>query len=247
MMMKRFHQFVHIERGAVNSAVINFLNGEIYQVQNRIVECFLKGDHDLILNVIGEFQKENLLIDIDHAAWIPNVFRKGALGLIFPKRIQAENGTSLHLIEKIKQVFPNATLSYFDQAELEQRFQKCLIKNKKVNDIEPASRDLYLFNKELNSCWGNQIALFQDGRIKPCMLSTLVVGDSFKTEPEEILRLMEPYWKMTKDTVKKCKLCELRYICSDCREIPYRNSGSLEEFNHDCHYDPETGCWDSGE
>jgi len=58
-----------------------------------------------------------------------------------------------------------------------------------------------------------------------------------------IIDEIEKYWYLTKDKVDKCKICELRYSCPDCREIAYESSGNLYASNPNCLYNPETGVW----
>jgi len=55
---------------------------------------------------------------------------------------------------------------------------------------------------------------------------------------------IQSYWYLTKDKVEKCKECELRYFCIDCRELAQRESnGNVYASNPNCKYDPNTGVW----
>ncbi|MCP5108716.1 MAG: grasp-with-spasm system SPASM domain peptide maturase, partial [bacterium] len=76
-----------------------------------------------------------------------------------------------------------------------------------------------------------------------CIYSNIVIGDIMSEDTGEILEKLQTYWHITKDKVEKCKDCELRYVCFDCREIPSRKSGDLYSVNPICKYDPYNGTW----
>ena len=99
------------------------------------------------------------------------------------------------------------------------------------------------FNKTYNTCWKKQIAVQDNGDVTPCIFSDHVTGNIFKDKIYDIIPKMEKYWKISKDKVKKCKDCELRYICFDCRVIACKKGGGLYAENPNCHYVPATGQW----
>ena len=41
----KFHQYALIERGLINSIIINFLSGDFYQVENKYIEKFDNYDY----------------------------------------------------------------------------------------------------------------------------------------------------------------------------------------------------------
>lgn len=64
-----------------------------------------------------------------------------------------------------------------------------------------------------------------------------------KNRPQTIEKI-KSYWYISKDKVQKCKECELRYFCIDCREKAQREiNGNLYAANSYCNYDPQTGIW----
>ena len=103
------------------------------------------------------------------------------------------------------------------------------------------------FNKYKNSCWGYKIAVTKEGKVRPCIYSEIVLGDLQDVNINQVLIDIKPYWFLTKDKIEKCKICELRYACFDCREIPFRKSGSLFSPNPYCSYNPLTGKWESSQ
>ena len=60
----------------------------------------------------------------------------------------------------------------------------------------------------------------------------------------QILMRSQKFWYLTKDKIHKCKDCELRYACFDCREIPMRVENNLYATNPYCKYNPYKGTWD---
>lgn len=111
--------------------------------------------------------------------------------------------------------------------------------------------NLYQFfhNSKLHPCLGGSITITCNGNVIPCpMLREKVIGnvekeelyDLFGEKKEEI----EKYWNLTLDHVEKCKMCEFRYACTDCRALEKKLTGDLYGKKL-CNYDPEKGKWNS--
>jgi radical SAM protein with 4Fe4S-binding SPASM domain len=141
---------------------------------------------------------------------------------------------------KIDEILPSINIKYkkkdFDQCKK----LSCVDQDFDCNDI---SEYYYLTNKIKNSCWRNKLAVSKKGELKPCIYSEIVLGKLGQTSLNEIFKKVEKYWYLTKDKINKCKDCELRYICFDCREIAYRKYGNLYAENPNCKYNPYTGNW----
>lgn len=239
MKVKKFHQFIELQKGPVNTAIINFLTGDVYQVENTVIEKFNAGEYSEISGDLKAFYDAGLIIDIDQQDWIPRFEADNSPeDMKFPLILEAEAGTDEAYIEKISS-YTDVSISFLD----DKNFNTCKKKSKVSGDFNNINRDVYLFNKKYNSCWGNKIVLTAKGEIKPCIHSNLVVCDLREHEPEEILEKLEKYHYLTKDKVEKCKDCELRYICFDCREIAFRENGDLHSPNPYCNYDPYNGTW----
>jgi hypothetical protein len=58
MKVKKFHQFVVLEKGPVNTAIIDLLKGNIYQIGNDIIFNFLDGNNQEIGEFIHELEEE---------------------------------------------------------------------------------------------------------------------------------------------------------------------------------------------
>ncbi|MCP2604597.1 radical SAM protein [Candidatus Aminicenantes bacterium AH-873-B07] len=89
------------------------------------------------------------------------------------------------------------------------------------------SKSQYFFNKEKNSCWFGKIAVTVRGQIIPCVMArNHVMGNVFKIRIKDIIRrkIVKKWWILTKDKIEKCKECEYRYACFDCRPIESNDS-----------------------
>ena len=239
MKAKKFHQFVELQKGPINTAIINFLTGDVYQVKNTIIEKFNAGKYAEIPSDVQSFYDAGLIIDIDPQDWIPRFEADDSPEeMEFPLILEVEAGVDEVLIEKLSShtTFSVSILS-------EKDFDKCKQKSIISGDFDNINRDTYLFHKRYNSCWGNKIVLTVKGEIKTCIHSNIVVCDLREHEPEEILKKLEKYHYLNKDKVEKCKDCELRYVCFDCREIAFRENGDLHSPNPYCNYDPYNGTW----
>jgi len=53
-------------------------------------------------------------------------------------------------------------------------------------------------------------------------------------------------WSITKDKVNKCKVCEFRMVCPDCR-IFIEDPNDIYSAPLKCGYDPYTGLWNDWE
>jgi uncharacterized protein len=258
----KFHQFIQIERGPVNSAIIDLLTGEVFRIENSILEKFENSDQAGLDKLIGLLTAENLVIKTDNNTWIPKSDKQNITfeidkfinGKYF--ELEIEEGVHFDLIKeqfdinslvrityygtkKINKFFPSTPILYKKKS-----FNACISLLKKVgNKIDKIKEDDYFFNKRRNSCWGKKIAVTKDNKIRPCVYSNIVLGELKNKAPlQSILERAWKYWKINKDHVDKCKDCEVKYVCFDCREIAQRESnGNLYATNPYCQYDPYQG------
>jgi len=258
MKIKRFHQFVHRERGAVQTAVIDFLKGNIYQVSNDILEAFDKKNYDKIPEFIEKANQEDLLIEVDEKIWVPcitfDTFRTNNEESTF--NLVLEDGVDLDLVQRTLRHFQISTVyycgdlnrlkTYFPYSRIvpmKKDFQQCLALNHVTGEFSKIKESFYVFNMLFNSCWGKKVTITRDGKIRLCLHSEIIIGTLDEGNFYEVMDKIKDYWILTKDKVEKCKSCELRYVCFDCREIPRRHSHKLCAGNPYCKYDPLYGTW----
>lgn len=258
--VKKFHQFIRVDRGPVNAVIIDLLAGSIFQVSNKVLQKFEAGSHEEIQEFIDIAQEQNLIIDIDPDSWIPPNDTQLA-----PSDSDLNgNGIELHLeegidIDKILTAlrFPIYKIFYYGETlpktnhtsteiQLKKKsFSRCIELVSVSGNFGKTQESMVCFNKQYNSCWGTVVAITADGKIKPCIHSSIEIGsiDNDLESFDNFLEKMRPYWEINKDKVERCRDCEFRYVCFDCREIAMRKSGDIYAPNPLCHYNPYTGKW----
>ncbi len=102
----------------------------------------------------------------------------------------------------------------------------------------------FLESLSFNNCLNKKIAIDTNGDIKNCPSFKNSYGNiKSETLIETINNSdLKHLWTITKDSVDKCKDCEFRYICSDCRA--FTEQGDLYSKPLNCGYDPYTAKWD---
>ncbi len=97
--------------------------------------------------------------------------------------------------------------------------------------------------RKSNPCWRGEMAVSAEGKIFPCVFSRQTTfGDANKDEIKSAAQaLKEHCWAITLDNVDKCKDCEYRYACMDCRELSISSGYGLYGRQPRCHYDPYGG------
>ena len=90
----------------------------------------------------------------------------------------------------------------------------------------------YYYNKIYNPCWGDKVCLKSDGKIYPCVMSKISFGN-YK-EVIKILSNKNSYRFLTKDKIKRCKNCEKRYLCFECRAMLSKTKHNLKMTPYKC-------------
>lgn len=258
--VKSFHQFVKVERGPVNAALIDLLKGQVYQVENSLIDALEQGRYEDIPEFLTSAGKENLIIEVDDRTWIPScgeydeILDDGFIESEFNIELHVEEGIDLEAVfDKLKNhniyrvVFYGQEIPQISRqvkiVRKEKDFGKCAARVYIDGEFEPITENIYKFHRTYNSCWGEKMAVSAEGEVKPCIHSTIVVGDIERDDIDDILEKLQEYWQITKDKVEKCKVCELRHVCFDCREIARREGGDLFSAPPTCSYDPYKGTW----
>lgn len=94
-------------------------------------------------------------------------------------------------------------------------------------------------------CLGGALAIAADRTVRPCPMIGEQIGD-LKVEPlHRILsqRRHERFWKLTKEGVPTCRVCEYRVGCMDCAAIDLRKADHPALARILCSYDPLEARW----
>ncbi|MBE3140298.1 MAG: hypothetical protein IMZ53_06915, partial [Thermoplasmata archaeon] len=244
--------------GIKNTAIINFLRGDVFLVDNSTLKKFDKKEYKSIGGFIELARKEGLLIEVPENKWIPY--------LVMDERIRGKEDDALDIeveigaIDDIRGIFKEYSISqltYFkekeDKATVKNRgsnitrakdFNGCIALSKACASENRIDEQQYKFNMEYNSCWGKKLAITKDGKIRPCIYSEIEIGDIKDGNIGNSIERAKEYWQITKDKVNTCKICELRYACFDCREIALKMTRNIFACNPFCTYNPRKGMWE---
>lgn len=255
MSVKKFHQFVRLEKGPVNTAIIDFLKGNVYHIGTDLVRKFEEKKYDEIGEFMDSLEEEELIFAVDEEDWIPSESEEEREDDLF--RIEIAGDIDIHFIlEKFKQYRISAVI--VDQSRISEslpegyRFE---VREAAANDFKTCEglarrvgssalfktdEQTYAFLQKYNRCWGKSVAVTSDGKIRPCIHSQIILGDINESEERihDVIEKMKELWGLTTDKVKKCKACELRYVCFDCRELAFRNGEEISAINPFCQYNP---------
>jgi len=258
MKTKVFHQFISLVRGYKNTIILDFLKGSVFCIENKFIKKFEKGEFKGIEDFVKSLQEEEMIIEVEKGEWVPSIeFKSNEILNDLKPILEIEEGVNIKLLQKKFYDFEFQRITFFGKnrpAEIlpftltlqkEKNFRQCLQCSKVGADLDEIDEESFIFNKYYNSCWGKKLAVTKDMKVRPCIYSEIAFGDLEQEDIDDILKGAEEYWCITKDKVEKCKDCERRYNCFDCREIARRAKGDLYAANPYCDYDPYNGNWPS--
>jgi SPASM domain peptide maturase of grasp-with-spasm system len=96
-----------------------------------------------------------------------------------------------------------------------------------------------------NTCLNRKIAIDADGNIKNCPSMAKSYGNIKDTKLIEVVSNpdFQKVWHIKKDEISKCKDCEFRHICTDCRAY-IENPEDQYSAPLKCGYNPYTCEWE---
>lgn len=96
-----------------------------------------------------------------------------------------------------------------------------------------------------NSCLNRKIAIDKYGNLKNCPSLKKSYGHIENTTILHVVNNLEftLLWKINKNLIHKCKDCEFRYICTDCRAY-IENPNDIYSAPLKCGYNPYNGEWE---
>lgn len=115
----------------------------------------------------------------------------------------------------------------------------------KINsDLFNTNVKSYTEAQHYNTCLNRKISIDVEGNIKNCPSMSQSFGNIKDTTLQEALDHpdFKKYWNVKKDDITKCKDCEFRYICTDCRAY-LEEPDDMYSAPLKCGYDPYTGEW----
>jgi len=78
---------------------------------------------------------------------------------------------------------------------------------------------LYAEGLKHNTCLNQKLSISNNGEVKNCPSMTSSFGNILNEKLEDIIAKpgFKKLWNINKEKIKKCKFCEFRYVCTDCR------------------------------
>lgn len=103
----------------------------------------------------------------------------------------------------------------------------------------------YTESLKYNSCLNRKISIDTKGNIRNCPSMPDSFGNINETKLAEAIEKpgFKKYWTITKDHISKCKDCEFRYICTDCRAY-LDDPADAHSSPLKCGYDPYNNQWE---
>lgn len=100
---------------------------------------------------------------------------------------------------------------------------------------------LFAESLSFNSCLNKKVGIDINGFIKNCPSMSKIFSRVGERNISDIILddEFQDLWKVKKDEINTCKLCEFRYMCTDCRAFV---SDKLDK-PFKCKYDPLTAEW----
>lgn len=113
--------------------------------------------------------------------------------------------------------------------------------------ISPIGMYKFLNNLEYHPCLGHTLTVCYNGNIIPCpMMRKHSFGNVRSKDLCTIIKekwdYINKFWTLNLDGIKKCKNCEFRYVCNDCRALEENLTGDLVG-KMMCNYNPNEGVW----
>jgi len=92
----------------------------------------------------------------------------------------------------------------------------------------------------VNPCWRGEMAVTAEGDVFPCVFAReQTVGNLKQGSVKSVVQVLErQYWNITLDYVERCRDCEFRYACMDCRALSINFGLGLYGQQPRCKYDP---------
>lgn len=245
-----------------------------YSVPNKITNAFLEIDDLAVLNNINLSLSNlgtehivihyNKLLTVQDFRFIEDSFKMTTITSIeiFSLYYNDINGIFLKSLDQFcsrvySLVFYNCKKIIFKPKDI-YKFSTSF--SKKQIELNSCGKvDVKYFNTNItkvleainhNSCLYKKIGIDKDGGIKNCPAMNECFGNIKDVTLEDAInhQNFKKYWNVTKDHIEVCKVCEFRYICTDCRAYTERNYINHEELDTSkplkCGYDPYTGEWE---
>jgi SPASM domain peptide maturase of grasp-with-spasm system len=105
----------------------------------------------------------------------------------------------------------------------------------------------FMENKLYNSCLNRKISIDAAGEIRNCPSMNKSYGNIASRPLKDVIDKEEHFkklWTINKDQISTCKVCEYRYMCTDCRAY-LRDPSDIYSKPAKCKYNPYLAEWEN--
>lgn len=91
-----------------------------------------------------------------------------------------------------------------------------------------------------NTCWGGELAVTSKGDVLPCIFARdQIMGNVHYQDLQKIVYgPAQKYWSIVSSKIDKCRNCEYRFACIDCRVLSLKAGKGFHGEPQRCNYDP---------
>lgn len=237
----------------VSNAIIDFNEALIEHYESVFSQLQALGCYNVQLRFFDEISRELLHKILDKTLYKDFV----GIELIVPFFGEITNEEDLAFLKyPINQIIvynaPNEIVDRIDESEIITNivyYRQTIMNEKNCGLINPSyfTINITTFNESLafNSCLNKKISIDYNGFIKNCPSMVTSYGNIVSDSLDFALNQVgfKRLWNITKDQVLKCKDCEFRRVCTDCRAY-IDNPQDLFSAPLKCGYDPYTCNWE---
>ena len=111
--------------------------------------------------------------------------------------------------------------------------------------LQITDHQVFMENIKFNGCLNRKISIDEKGLIKNCPSMVKDYGHINENSLEQVIdnEDFSRLWSINKDEIDTCKVCEFRYICTDCRAY-IEDPDDIYSKPKKCGYNPYEGKWE---
>jgi len=203
-----------------------------FNIELRLNNKISIQDLNSVLYIFNQFEIDNLFLIVDLNENIEEI-----------KKINESYSFITYIINFNQNFIPQIPINgiFYTTKDLSKAFHCGIIQESYFNLNLPH----YTESLHHNTCLNRKIAIDAEGNIKNCPSMKESFGNIKDTTLEEAINKpgFKKYWNITKDQITKCKDCEFRHVCTDCRAYT-DNPEDMYAAPLKCGYDPYTCTWE---
>ncbi len=206
----------------------NFSKALIKYAQNKIHNIFviLNYNHNFneFLDLIND--NTNLILQIDLEQLNSNLLINEHIHYL----VVVPEGADEFFYEKVLSLKLNCIPDFLS---------KNLMINPNLNNNYEFNLNSFFHNLEFHPCLGKTLFISSKGNVYPCPMFRLDKWGNIKNISlldflDKHKNRIYDFWMLNLDNIEKCKSCEFRYLCSDCRalEMEFSNESLKKKLCH---------------